>query len=110
MVVKITPPEARLSADRRSSRLSACIRRLPYQVAAHRERAKELIIQIVAVCDDHDRRIRQFIAAYELSRIESHQAGSCRTLRVPDHSYLIISLWSGSLTVFSTAWRTAWNW
>ena len=54
-VVKITPPEGRSSSLRRSSRFSACCGVWRKQVLAHAEGAEQLVVEIVAVGEDHER-------------------------------------------------------
>ena len=66
-------------------------RRLADQVAAHREGAEELVVQVVPVGDDNDGRIFHCRFAHQLPGIESHQQALARPLRVPDNPNLAVA-------------------
>ena len=90
-VVKITPPEGRSSSFRRCSRSSACMRGLAQQVLAHAEGAEQLVVQIVAVGQHHQRRVLHRRVLDDLARIERHQQALARALRVPDDARLAVA-------------------
>ena len=57
MVVKTTPPEATWSFSRDRARSLGLDGRLPQNLLAAGEGPEELVVQIVAVGEDHDRRV-----------------------------------------------------
>ncbi len=61
-------------------------RRLAQQVLAARERAEELVIEIVAVGEHDDRRILHRWLADDAARVERHRQALARALRVPYHA------------------------
>ena len=71
---------------------------LPDKVAAHRERAEQLIVQIVAVGDDDDGGVFQSRIANEQASVESHQQAFARSLSMPDHAYSLIARRLSGLT------------
>jgi hypothetical protein len=91
MVVNTTPPEARDSAFCKILAAVGLNRRLADQVAAHRERAEQLVVQVVAVGDDDDGRVFHRRFAHQLPGIEGHQQALARPLRVPDHPHLAVA-------------------
>ncbi|WPL16087.1 hypothetical protein Thiowin_01024 [Thiorhodovibrio winogradskyi] len=90
MVVKITPPEARWHVcNRGGAQIGAAVgllRSLAQQVAAHHESGEQLIIQIIAVGDDHDGWIGHGRVAHQLADVEGHQQAFAGALGVPDHA------------------------
>ena len=60
---------------------------LSQEFLAARECAEELVVQVVAVCENHDRRIlHRWFTSYR-PNIEHHRQTFARTLCVPDDSY-----------------------
>ena len=87
------------------------LRRLPQQVLAHAEGAEQLVVEIVAVGQDHERRVFHRRVLDDLPGVEGHQQALAGALRVPDHADLAVAAAARSRSsVRSTAWRTAWNW
>ncbi len=68
-------------------------RRLSEQVAAHGEGRKELVVQIVAVGQHHQGRVRHAWLKHQQARVERHQQALARTLGVPDHACLAVTRW-----------------
>ena len=61
-------------------------RRLAQQVAAAREGAEELVVEVVAVGQHHDRRVGHRRVQDHAPGIEGHRQALARALRVPDHA------------------------
>ncbi len=61
--------------------------RLPDQIPAHRERSEELVVQIVAVGQYHQRRVFEQRMPDELPGVKRHQQTLARPLGVPDHTH-----------------------
>ena len=61
-------------------------RRLPQQVAAAGERAEELVVEVVAVGDHDDRRVRHPRVEDDPPRVERHRQALARALSVPDNA------------------------
>jgi hypothetical protein len=59
-------------------------RRLPQQVAAAGEGAEELVVEVVAVRDDDDRRVRHGRVQDDPAGVEGHRQALARALGVPD--------------------------
>jgi len=59
-------------------------RRLAQEIPAAREGAEELVVEVVAVGQDDDRRVRHRGLADDPSRVEGHGEALARPLRVPD--------------------------
>ena len=106
-------------------------RRLAQQVAAAREGAEELVVEVVAVGEHDDRRVRHRRVQDHAPRIEGHRQALARALRVPDHAnapVAWVAAWplprlvparrlchrspapAAARSVSSTATFTAWNW
>jgi len=66
-------------------------RRLPEQVAALREGRKQLVVQIIAVSQHHQRGIGHARVEYQQARVEGHQQAFAGALGVPDHPGFAIS-------------------
>ena len=66
-------------------------RRLPEQVLAHCEGRKELVVQIITICQHHQRGIGHARVEHQKARVESHQQTFAGTLGVPDHSGLVVA-------------------
>ena len=77
IVVKTTPPAATLSFARRSARLVGLHRRLAQQLVAARERAEELIVEVVAVGQHDERRVLHRRIAGSPARRRTPSSGSC---------------------------------
>ena len=84
--MKTTPPEAVLSNSRRCARLCGLHGLLPQQLMAAGERAEELVVQVVPVGDDDQRRILHRRMQHDPPGVERHRQALARTLRVPDHA------------------------
>ncbi len=61
-------------------------RGLAEQVAAHGERAEQLVVEVVAVGEDHEGRVLHRRVGDDLSGVERHQQALAGALRVPDHA------------------------
>src|SRR5439155_13405482 len=61
-------------------------RSLPQQPCAPREDPEQLVVQIVAVRQHHDRRIRKSWLRDEVPRVEEHRQTLAGSLRVPHNS------------------------
>jgi hypothetical protein len=61
--------------------------RLAQQVAAPGEGAEELVVEVVAVGEDDDRRVRHLRVQDQPARVEGHGEALARALRVPDDSH-----------------------
>ena len=92
MVVNTTPPEGRVSTFCRSSRLAGLLRGLAEQVAAHRKRAEQLVVEVVAVGDDHNGRVLHRRVGDDLPGVEGHQQTLAGALRVPDDADALVAL------------------
>ena len=66
-------------------------RLLSQQVAAAGERAKELVVEVVAVGKDNDRRVCHLWVEDHPARVEDHGEALARSLRVPDYSSASVS-------------------
>ena len=85
MVVKTTPPASTRSFSRRSTPF--CLRLwLPQQVLATRKGAEELVVKIVAVSENDNRRVRHRRLRIGTASVECHRQALARALRVPDHA------------------------
>jgi len=61
-------------------------RRLAQQVLAPRERAEELVVEVVAVGEHNDGRVSHRRLTDDAPGVEGHRQALTRTLRVPDHA------------------------
>ena len=94
-VVKITPPDARSSRCRRSSRSVGLLGCLAQQVLAQAEGAEQLVVEVVAVGEDDERRVGERRAADGEAGEERHQQALARALRVPDDADLAVAVGAG---------------
>ena len=90
MVVNTTPPTATLSSLRRWARLGLH-RRLAQKFRAARERAEELVVEIIAVGDDNDRGILHRRVQDHAPGVKSHGQALARSLRVPHHAHASVA-------------------
>ena len=83
IVVKTTPPAAtcKLPAGVRGSRPAPG---LPQQILTARERAEELVVKVVAIGEDDERRILHRRLVDDAPGVERHRQALARALRVPD--------------------------
>ena len=87
IVVKTTPPAARSPSFWRSSaRAVDLLGHLPQQARAAAEGAEQLIVQVVAVGQDHQRRVAQFRLHDQLPGEEHHGQALAAALGVPHHA------------------------
>jgi hypothetical protein len=70
-------------------------RRVAEQLGAPRERAEQLIGQIVAIGDHHDRRVLRRRLVDHAARVERHRERLARALGVPDDADLAIAAGPG---------------
>jgi hypothetical protein len=83
-VANTTPPA---STERLLPQVGAALRldrRLAQEIPAARERAEELVVEVVAVGEDGDRRVPHRRFADDPARVEGHGEALSRPLRVPD--------------------------
>jgi len=66
-------------------------RRLPEQIAAHGEGRKELVVEVVAVGQHHQRGVGHARLQHQQAGVERHQQALARALRVPDHARLAVA-------------------
>ena len=132
MVVKTTPPEATVqlvAAGRRGS--AACTGVWRSSSWQRREGAEELVVQVVAVGEDHDGGVLHGRVQDDAPGVEGHGQALARALGVPDHAHAPVAgvaagspaglyrpplaharglpCWAAR-SVSSTATLTAWNW
>ncbi len=84
MVVKTTPPAATLSSSRRWARSLRLLGLLAQELLAAGECAEELLVEVVAVGDDDERRVLHLRMQHDASGVEGHGEALARALRVPD--------------------------
>ena len=84
IVVKTTPPEATASFARRSARSAACTGGWRSRSLAAGEGAEELVVEVVAVGEDDDGRVRHRRVQDDAAGVEGHRQALARALRVPD--------------------------
>ncbi len=97
MVVKTTPPEATCEHARAGrSRLSACTGVWRSSSLAAREGAEELVVQVVAVGEDDERRVLHRRLLDELAGVEGHREALAAALRVPDDADAAVALGDGA--------------
>ena len=77
-VVKMIPPEARLRSVRRSARESAWTGRLGQDLGRGEDLAEELVVEVVAVGQEDQRRVVHARVAHDLGRVEQHLDATCR--------------------------------
>ena len=104
MVVKTTPPDATSKSFFKCA-IVRLHRILSEQVSRPGKRPKQLIVQIISVGNDDDRRIVQ--ALDDLPRVEHHGEALSRTLGVPNHTAFSIPSVAAAWMVRSTALLTA---
>ena len=68
-------------------------RLLPQQVFAGRERAEQLVVQVIAVCQHQERRVVHHVVPDDLPRVEYHRQRLPRPLRVPDDPHAAVAVW-----------------
>ena len=100
IVVKTTPPEATEQLRAQVGAVCGLHRRLAQQVVAAREGAEELVVEVVAVGEDDDRRVLHRRVQDDAAGVERHRQALARALRVPDHAdapvaRLAARLWPG---------------
>jgi hypothetical protein len=71
------------------------LRRLAQQISAHAEGREQLIVQVVAIRQHNQRRVRHGRVFDDLARVEGHQQALSRTLRMPDHPDFAVSILGG---------------
>ena len=85
MVEKMIPPDAlELSSWRRCSRDSACTGVSGRFRAGAKTSSKQLVVEVVAVGQQHYRRVRHRRVAHHLVDVEEHLQALARALSVPD--------------------------
>ena len=84
IVVKTTPPEATASSSRRSARSAACTGVWRSRSLAARERAEQLVVEVVAVGEHDERRVLHRRVQDHAPGVERHRQALARALRVPD--------------------------
>ena len=84
IVVKTTPPDGDRELRAQVGPVGGLDGRLAQQVAAAGEGAEELVVQVVAVGDDDDRRVPHRRVQDHAARIEGHRQALARPLGVPD--------------------------
>ena len=67
------------------------LRRLAQQVLAKAERAEQLVVEVVAVGQHDERRVRHRRVLDDLAGVECHQQALARALGVPDHADLAVT-------------------
>ena len=111
MVVKTTPPDATCSSSPQVVAALGLHRRLPQQFVAAREGAEELVVQVVAVGEDDDRRVLHRRMQNQPPGVEKPSSGSCPILACARPRRIGLSPRGRvAATVVSTALLTAWNW
>ena len=71
------------------------LRRLAQQVLTHAECREQLIVQIIAICQYHQRGVLHNRMLDNLASVEGHKQAFARSLRVPDHPDLAVTILSG---------------
>ena len=133
IVVKTTPPEATEQLRAQVGAVGGLHRRLAQQVAAAGEGAEELVVEVVAVGQHDDGRVRHRRVQDHAAGVEGHRQALARALRVPDHADAPVAGLAArplaglvaarrfrhpvgrrraraARSVSSTATFTAWNW
>ncbi len=95
MVVKITPPDARSEPLPEVVAIGGLLGCLAQQVPAQAERAEQLVVEVVAVGQDDERRIGQRRTAHGEAGEERHQEALAGALRVPDDADLAVAIGAG---------------
>ena len=90
--MKTTPPEATLSSSCELVAVLGLHGLLAQQVLAARERAEELVVQIVAVGQDDQRRVLHRRVRTILPGVEDHRQALAGALRVPDDADPLVAL------------------
>ncbi len=70
---------------------------LPQEIPAHCEGVEKLVVQVVAVGDDHQRRVGHLRRPYERAGQHQHRQALPRALRVPDDAALAVGSARGRL-------------
>ena len=82
--MKTTPPEATAQLRAQVGAVGGLHRRLAQQVAAAREGAEELVVEVVAVGEHDERRVRHRRVQDHAAGVEGHRQALAGALRVPD--------------------------
>ena len=92
IVVNTTPPEATEQLGAQVGAVGRLHRRLAQQLVAARERAEQLVVQVVAVGEHDDGRVLHRRAQDHPAGIERHRQALAGALRVPDHADAPVAL------------------
>ena len=109
IVVNTTPPLATCSNWRKCSLPSACTGFCRRSAAQREKRAEKLVVQIVAVGQDHDGRILHRRMLNDFPGVKHHRKAFAASLRVPDHPRPLVPALPDTSTVLLTALLTAWK-
>ena len=91
MVVKTTPPEPVVQQLAQVRPALGLHRLLAQQLVAAAEGAEELVVQVVAVGDDHQRRVLHGRVQDHPPGVKGHGQALARALGVPDHADALVA-------------------